>query len=214
MRGAAGEVHESVFERCRTGASFESGQRVAGEQAPRVDDRDPIGELLDLRQRVGSEEQGSIAAAQDLGLQKAAKLRGGDSVQTARGFIQQKNARLVKKGAGEAQPLHRAGRKCAYLAVEGLFKAKLLGEMSDALRGVGIRKMVETAEKAEIFATGQSRIKADIAAGMIAKLAANGARIEDGIMPRDFGATVGWEQQRGENAEKSRFARAICAQQC
>ena len=87
MRGAAGEAHESVFESCGAGGSFEGGQRVAGEQTSRVDDRDAIGEQLDLGQSMGGEEQGSIAAAQDLRLQKAAKFGGGDSVQTARGLI-------------------------------------------------------------------------------------------------------------------------------
>ena len=87
MRCAASEAHESTFECRGAGSSFEGGQGIAGEQASCVNHRDAIGEQLDLGQSVGSEEQGSIALAKNLGLQETAKFGGGDSVQTARGLI-------------------------------------------------------------------------------------------------------------------------------
>lgn len=68
MRVAASEPQESFFESGGAGGVFEGGQSVAGEQAAGVDDGDAIGEQLDLGQSVGGEEQGSIAAAEDLGL--------------------------------------------------------------------------------------------------------------------------------------------------
>ncbi len=119
----------------------------------------------------------------------------------------------MKQGASEAQALHRAGRERTHLAVKSFFQTKLLGEMSDAMSCGGFRKMVEAAEEAQVLAAGKAGVEADIAAGVITKLAANGGRIENGIVARDLRAAVGGEQQRGENAEERGFARAICAQQ-
>ena len=102
MRGATGEAHESVFESCGAGGSLEGCQSVASEEAAGVDNRDAIGEQLDLGQRVRGEEQGSIAAAENLGLEEAAKFGSGDDVETSRWFIEQKNAGLVKQGASKA----------------------------------------------------------------------------------------------------------------
>jgi len=112
---------------------FESGQCVASEEAPGVDNRDAIGEKFDLGQSVRGEEQGSIAAAENLGLEEAAKFGSGDSVKAARGFIEEKDAGLVEQSAGEAQALHGAGRKRAHLAIESFFDMELFGKKSGAL---------------------------------------------------------------------------------
>ena len=90
---------------------------------------------------------------------------------------------------------------------------ELLCEMGDAMRGRGIRKMVETAEEAEIFTAGKPSVEADVAAGVIAELAANGARIENGVVACDSRAPGGGQQQRGENADECGLPRAICAKQ-
>jgi hypothetical protein len=119
----------------------------------------------------------------------------------------------VEQCAGEAEALHRAGRKSAHLAVKGFFQMELLREMSDALSGGGLRKMVKTAKEAEVFAAGKPGIKADIAAGVIAKLATNGARIENGVVACDSRVAGGGQQQGGENAKERGFTGAICAKQ-
>jgi hypothetical protein len=51
---------------------------------------------------VRGEEQRSIAAAENLGLEEAAKFGSGDGVETSRWFIKQKNAGLVKQGPRKA----------------------------------------------------------------------------------------------------------------
>jgi hypothetical protein len=88
---------------------------------------------------------------------------------------------------------------------------KLLREMGDALRGGGVRKMVEAAEEAQIFAAGKPGIEADVAASVIAELATNGTRIENGVVACNLRAAGGGQQQRCENAEERGLPRAICA---
>jgi hypothetical protein len=73
--------------------------------------------------------------------------------------------------------------------------------------------MVEAAEEAQIFAAGKAGIKAEVAASLIAKLAAHGARVENGIVSSDLRAALRRKKQRGENAEECGFAGAICSQQ-
>lgn len=90
-----GEAEEGVFERSGAGFVLESGQGVASEETPGANHRDAVGEQFDLRQSVRGEKKGSIAAAKDLRFQEAAKFGSSDGVQTARGFIQEKNARFV-----------------------------------------------------------------------------------------------------------------------
>jgi len=79
---------------------------------------------------------------------------------------------------------------------------ELFREKRDALRSGGIRKVIEAAEEPQILAAGKPGIEAEVASGMIAKLAANGARVENGIVPSDLSATLGRKKQCGENAEK------------
>ena len=98
----------------------------------------------------------------------------------------------MKECAGEAQALYRAGRERTHLTVKSFFQTELLREMSDAMSGGGFRKMVKAAKEAQVFAAGKAGIEADIAASVIAKLAANGGRIENNIVARDLRATVGW----------------------
>ena len=119
----------------------------------------------------------------------------------------------MEQGASKTQALHRSGRECAHLAVESFFQMELLREKSDALRGRGFRKMIKATEKAQIFAAGKPSVEADVAAGVIAELASNGARIENDIMSGDLRAAAGGKQERGENAEERGFARAVCAEQ-
>jgi hypothetical protein len=73
--------------------------------------------------------------------------------------------------------------------------------------------MVKAAKESEVFAAGKSGVEADVAARVIAELAANGARIENGIVAGDLGAAGGGQQQRGENAEERGFTGAIRAKQ-
>lgn len=213
MRAAPGDAHENIFQGHSAGSPLEGGKRVAGEEAPGVDNCDTVGEQFDLWQSVGGEEQGSIAAAKHLGFEEAAKFGSGDSVQAARRFIKEEDAWLMQQGAGEAQSLHRAGRKGADLAVKRFFEMELFREQRDALRSGGVRKMVEAAEEPQILATGKPRVKAEVATGMVAELAANGARVENGIVSRDLRMAPRGKEQRGKNLEKRGFACAICSQQ-
>jgi hypothetical protein len=210
---APAEAEESFFERSSARAVLESGKCVASQKAPSVDNRDAIGEQLDLGQSVGGEEQGSIATAENLGLQKAAKFESGDSVQAARRFIEEQDAGLVEQSASEAQALHRTRGKRTHLTVECFSEMEFFCEMSDALGHSGFRKMVQPAEEPQIFAAGKAGVEAEIAAGMVTELAANGARIENGIVSRDLRAAFCRQKKRSENPQERGFAGAVGTQQ-
>jgi len=160
-----------------------------------------------------SEEQGSVAAAEDFGFEEAAKFRGSDGVQAASGFVEQKYVRLVEQGASETQTLDRSRGERAELAVECFSEMELFREQRDTLRRGGVRKMIEAPEEAQILAAGESRVKAEVTAGMIADLAADGARVENGIVSGDLRMAMRGKKQRGENFEEGRFSRAVCTQE-
>ena len=193
---------------------FEGCKCAASEKAAGVDNRDAVGEQLYLGQSVRREEQRGIPAAEDFGLQEVAKLEEAAIASKLRvGSSKRKNAWFVEQRAGEAEALHRAGRERAHLAIEAFFQMELLREIRDALRGGSRREMIEAAKEAQVFTASQPGIETDVAAGVIAELAANGTRIENGIVPRDLHASAGGQQQRGENAEECGFSCAICAEQ-
>ena len=209
----SGQAQKSVFERSCSRALPQFMERAASQQTSRVDDSDTIGEELDFRKRVGSEEQSRFAAAENFGLQEPAKLGSADGVQAARRFIQQENARLVEKCTNEAYALHRTGRERAHLPVEGVLEMKLFRELLDAPSSGRARKLVEAAEKSQILAAGQPRIEAHIAAGVVTELATYRAGIANGIVSSDLSAALGGKNQRGEDPEQSGLAGAIRAEQ-
>ena len=191
---------------------FSSAERTASQQASSVNDGDAIGEELDFRERVGSEEQSCLTGPENLGFQETAKLGGANGVETARRLIEQENAGLMEESTAKTETLQRAGRKSAHLPVESFLDMKLFRELSDALRGSGARDPVESSEKSQIFPAGESRVEARIASGVIAEVAARSGGIAKGVVSGDLRAAVCGKNQGGENAEQSGFAGAVRSQ--
>jgi hypothetical protein len=69
-----------------------------------------------------------MAAAQNFGLEEAAKLGSGDGIEAARRFIEEKNTRLVEQSASKAQSLDCAGGESPDLTVERFSKLELFRE--------------------------------------------------------------------------------------
>ena len=90
---------------------------------------------------------------------------------------------------------------------------ELLAEKRDALCGGRVGKMVEAAEEAKILAARQARIEAEVAACVVTELTANCARVEHGVVSGDLSPALRGKKERGENAQQSGFAGAICAKQ-
>jgi hypothetical protein len=74
------------------------------------------------------------------------------------------------------------------------------------------REVIQLTKEKEIFAASKTRVKAEIAASVISKTAANVARRRSGIVPGDLRAPVCRQEQRGKDAQKSGFASAIRAE--
>jgi len=110
--------------------SFSLETASASQQPAGVDYGHAIREQLDFGERVRGEEQGSPATAQHLRFQEAAKFRGGDGVEAARGLVEKQDAGLVQNGAIQAEALDCAGGQRAHLAVERFTELKLFGEVA------------------------------------------------------------------------------------
>jgi len=119
----------------------------------------------------------------------------------------------VKEGASEGETLNGAGRKSAGLAIERFGEFELCGELRDAIARYGSGEMIEAAEEEEIFAGGEASVKALVGTGMVTERAADGMGRRDGVMASDGGMAGGGKKKRGEDAEKSGFAGAICAEE-
>lgn len=161
-----------------------------------------------------SEHQRCATGGEYLRFKEPAEIGRREGVEAAGWFIEQENLWLRKERAEQAEPLNGAGGKGAHLAIHGVGKRELLGGRGDASFQVIIGKMIEAAEETQIFAAGQSWIKTQIGAGMIAKMAADRCGFTDHIEARDADAAARGEQQRGENAKQRGFAGAVGPEQC
>jgi len=149
-----------------------------------------------------------------LRFEEAAKIHGGDGVETARGLVEEQHAGLMKQGAGQTEALNGAGGEGARLAVENIGELELFGELGDAEVRRAAGKMIQLAEEAQVFAASEARVKPVIRAGMIAEVAADGSCIARGIFAGDARGAASGEEKRGENTQQRGFARAIDAEKC
>ncbi len=209
----ASEAEEGFFERGGGGLAFEGCGRVECDEATVLEDGDAIGEEFDFGEGVGSEKQRGFAGPHDLRFQEMAEGRGGDGVEAAGWLVEKKDARGVNEGASEGEALNRAGRKSADLAIERFGEFELCGELRDAIARGGSGEMIEATEEEEIFACGEARIKALVGAGVVTERAADGTGRRDRVMSRDGGMAGGGKKKRGEDAEESGFAGAVCAEE-
>jgi hypothetical protein len=125
---------KSFFKRGSAGAQLKIGDGIASEKAASVNHRHAVSEKLDFGESVRSEKQCSLPMVQDFRFKEAAKLRGGDSIEAARGLVEQQDVGLMEKGASQAETLDRAGGECAHLAVKCYAQMKLFGKLPDSLR--------------------------------------------------------------------------------
>ena len=140
--------------------------------------------------------------------------RGGDRVEAAGWLVEKKNARGVKERASEGEALNRAGRKSADLAIERVGEFELRGELRDAIARGSSGEMIEAAEEEKIFAGSEAGVEALIGTGVVTERAADGTGRRDRVVSCDGGMAGGGKKKRGEDAEESGFAGAVCAEQC
>ena len=178
-----------------------------------IEDGDAVGQGFHFRKRMRCEENRGGAGPKNLRLDEMAELRGGDDVDAARGFVEQKDARLMDERTRQAEALHSAGRKRADLAVEKFAERELLSKSGGAFTRGRAREMVELSEEKKVFAGSEARIETVIGASVIAELTSHVAGVADDIMPGDACAAVSGEQERGDNSEQGRFAGPIGAKE-
>ena len=138
---------------------------------------------------------------------------GGDGVEAACGFIEEKNARSVHKRAGQTQALNRAGRECTHLAIQSGGQFELGGQLSDAIAGGRGRNVIKAAKEEKIFAAGEARVETKVASSVIAEIAADVARGLRGIVAADAGLAARGKKQSRKNTKKSGLAGAIGAKE-
>ncbi len=206
------KAEKYFFQGGSAGALLQCGDSVASQEAASVNYGHAIREKLHFGESVRGEEQGSLAMAKDFRFQEAAKLRGGDGVEAARGLVEKQDTGLVKKCASQAEALDRAGGKRAHLAVERFAELKLLGELQDSLGRGGTRKQIQLAEEEQILARRKPRIEAVVRARVIAQAAADVARVLDGVVAGDSRVAACGDKKRGDNSEKRGFTRSVGAE--
>ena len=137
MGSVAGKLEKGFFQGTGVRLRFQAGRGVASEHDSTIEYDHAVGEKLDLLEGVRSEEQGGVPEFEHVVLEKVAKVGSRDSVQTPRGLVEKQHARLMQKGAGQAQALNCPRRECANLPVESFTNPKRFAQPADAARNLG-----------------------------------------------------------------------------
>lgn len=214
MRSARHEMRECVFEARGARGRADVSRSVEGAQAALVEDSDARGQFLDFAERVRGKEKSRAEATDDFLAEEFAKIGSGEMVEAARGFVEEKNARAMKKCAGEAEAMDHPGGVCADLAVKKFAESKQSHDFRDATRGIKSRKIVHGGEEAQILSPGQAAVEALIAARVVAEARTGAGGIADNIGAADFGTAARGQDQRCQDAQERGFTRAIRANEC
>ena len=209
----AGQPRECFFERRRQSPGPERGGSIEGQKFPFVEDSHAVGEEFDFLHGVGGKQQRGVGASQNFRFQEMPEISGRDSVQAARGFIEQQYPRLMEKRADQAEALDGAGRKRARLAVERFAQAEPFAQGFDASGDNSIGEMVQAAKEAEILAAREPRAEALVASGVVADLPPDGRGFARRIVPGERSGAACRQQQRGQDAKQGRFAGSIGPEQ-
>ena len=137
----------------------------------------------------------------DFRFEEPAEFRGADSVKTPRGLVEKKDPGLVEQCAEKAEALESAGGKSANLAFECAAEFEAFCQLRYASSEKGIGEVIQPAEEAKIFSTGQARIETEVSPGVVTKMAADGSRIPNGITSGKQGRATRGDKQRRKYAK-------------
>jgi len=137
----------------------------------------------------------------DFRFEEPAEFRGADSVKTPRGLVEKKDPGLVEQCAEKAEALEGAGGKSANLAFECAAEFEAFCQFRYAGSEKRIGEVIQPAEEAKIFSTGQARIETEVGSGVVTKMAADGGRIPYGVKSGKQGRTARGDKERGEYAQ-------------
>src|SRR5579863_2937659 len=110
------------LERLRAHGAAHLRRCAAEKEVTGIKQSHAVCQRLDFREGMRSKKQCSAIMGDKFLAEEGAKFSGGERIEAAGGFIEQKYARGMDHGAGEAQALDRAGRKSAYLPGQCLGK--------------------------------------------------------------------------------------------
>ena len=214
MDRAASQTRKGLFEGRRAARGFERGRGIKGYERSLFQDSHAVGEELNLGKSVRGKENRRALARADFTFQEVAKLGGRNRVETARRFVEKKHLGPVEQSAEKAKSLERARGEGADLMIKRGAKFETFRKLRNARFEDCIGEVIQPAEKAKIFAAGEARIKAEIAAGVIAEILADGMRVAHRVVTGQEGRTARGDQERGKNAKDSSFSGAIGAEKC
>src|SRR5262245_29552759 len=115
----------------------------------------------------------------------------------------------MQEGASEAESLNGAGGERANLAIKDFGESEARRKLSDALADRAGGELIEPAKEEQVFAAGEAGVKTEVAAGVIAEIAADITRGPDDVVASDAGAAESRKEEGREDTKESGFAGAV-----
>jgi hypothetical protein len=113
----------------------------------------------------------------DFCFEKPAKFGSGDGVEAPRRFVEKQDLGLVEKRAEKAEALEIAAGKSANLAIQEAAEFEAFCKFRDASFENGIGEIIQPAKKAEILASGKTRIEPLVGSSVVTEMAADRGRV-------------------------------------
>ena len=175
-----------------------------------VEEHEAVAEALGFVHLMGAVEHGGAGAreAEDCREHALARLR----IDPHRRLVQKHDLRAVQDAGREAQPPAHADRELRHGLVGAVGEADQVERMADCRGRISRRDALRAGEEVQVLGRRQGGIERDLL-GHEPEHAAHGRRLGGQTVPPDrHGAGVEAEQG-GEDAERSRLARAVRTKQ-
>ena len=178
-----------------------------------VDDRDALAQLIGLGHVVGGQEDRSAGDGGLPGDHELADLAGGGDIEPERRLVEEQDPRVVEQATGDVHLLALPGRERADPLQALVAHADRLDELVDAAPAFLPRQAVELAEHPELLADREDAVARLLAAGDHVHDPADLLLVAGHVEAEDPGRAFARQQQRGQDLDEGRLARAVGTEQ-
>jgi hypothetical protein len=211
LQARAGRGEERLLERVGAVAPLQLFGRLEREQLPAVENPDPVREGLGLGEVVRAEQDRRVVRVADLA-DEVLHLELRTRVEARGGLVQQQHHRRGQQRARECHLLlHTAGQVLHRLAAAVRGEADAVEDLRDLRPRLPGRHSVEARGVAQVLVRGHLLEEGRLH-GHAVDETADRPRLAEHVVAEDARAAAVLEQQRREQPDQRRLARAVLAQ--